>query len=257
LVFMKEQIELHSGKNEVENIRTCSTVTNAMKSVITSGKVLDKVGMVMPTFLGLLAEQDLSLRAGALQMVYAAVFHHSAVVISSLMKTLVLPFLYEIVEFKSIRTVDLGPFKHKIDDGLPLRKTSLSIFATALDNCPSSLVIPEFMSKLAFSLGDVEDIQLQAHQIVCSVCSQHPTAIVPAVASFVAPLKKTVEKQVKDNAADGDRTKEWVKSGLRAILALSRVEGVMACQSFTLLLESVKANVNLKNIISQLNEEKH
>jgi len=255
LVFMKEQMELHSGKHEAEDIRICWTIANAMKFIITSGKVLDKVAEVMPSFLGLLTEQNLNLRAAALQMVYAAV-HHSPVIISSLMKTLVLPTLYELVEFKSIRTVDLGPFKHKIDDGLPLRKTALSIFATALENCPSSLDIPDFMLKLAFALGDVEDIQLQAHQIVCSMCGRHSAAIVPAVASFVAPLKKTVEKQVKDNAADGDRTKEWVKSGLRATLALSRVEGIMECPSFASFFEAVKINVNLINTISQLKEER-
>ncbi len=92
-----------------------------------------------------------------------------------------MPSLYDVAELKLERKVDLGPFQHTVDDALPLRKASLSIFATCLEKLPASLDIAAFMPVLAKALGDVEDIQLQAHHIVISMCMRQPTYLVAAV----------------------------------------------------------------------------
>ena len=52
-----------------------------------------------------------------------------------------------------IRTVDLGPFKHTVDDGLELRKAAFECVDTLLDNCldqlnPSSFIVPYLKSGL-------------------------------------------------------------------------------------------------------------
>jgi len=126
------------------------------------------------------------------------------------------------------KVVDLGPFKHTVDDALPLRKSALSIYATCLENLPGSLDIAAFMPVLAKALGDAEDVQLQAHQIVISMCQHHPNYLVVAVDSFVEPLEKTVNKKTSQKTGtELERANEWIKSGLRTMLALSRIEGVM------------------------------
>lgn len=84
------------------------------------------------------------------------------------------------------------------------------------------------MPVLAKALGDAEDVQLQAHQIVISMCHHHPTFLVVAVDSFVEPLEKTVNKKTSQKTGtELERANEWIKSGLRAMIALSRLEGAM------------------------------
>ena len=140
----------------------------------------------------------------------------------------ILPSLYELANLKMKRVVDMGPFKHTVDDALPLRKAALSIFATCLEKCPSSLDISAFMPVLATALGDVEDVQLQAHQIVISMCSRHPVAIAASVESFVEPLEKTMNKKKgQKTGTELERLNDWIKSAVRVMVVLSGVDGAM------------------------------
>jgi cullin-associated NEDD8-dissociated protein 1 len=120
----------------------------------------------------------------------------------------------------------LGPFKEKIDDALSLRKAAISIFSACLEKCPSSIDVVKFMPVLAAALGDVEDVQLQAHQIVISLCSQYPQEIFAAVDTFVQPLSKTIRKKFGNKTGtELERLKEWIKSAVRVALVLSRDVG--------------------------------
>jgi cullin-associated NEDD8-dissociated protein 1 len=121
------------------------------------------------------------------------------------------------------RVIDLGPFKQTIDDALPLRKSAISIFSTCLEKCPASISITKFIPVLAEGLNDVEDIQLQTHQIVISLCSQYPQEIFAAVDTFVEPLGKTIRKKFsKKTGTELERANEWVKSAVRVVYILAR-----------------------------------
>ena len=236
---LKDLVEKHSGKNVAEDAseddkaaakhdaRACWTVATSVKFAI-AGKVdPEQLAPFMPTFLALLQEEDIMVKNTTLLMVYSAV-HHTPQLVTGLMQEHILPSLYELASLKMKRVVDMGPFKHTVDDALPLRKATLSIFATCLEKCPSSLDISAFMPVLAFALGDVEDVQLQAHQIVISMCSRHPVAIATSVESFVEPLEKTMNKKKgQKTGTELERLNDWIKSAVRVMVVLSGVDGAM------------------------------
>lgn len=168
-----------------------------------------------------------------------------------------MPSLYEVATFKLERKVDLGPFTHTVDDALPLRKASLSIFATCLENLPASLDIASFMPVLAKALGDVEDVQLQAHQIVISMCARQPAYIIAAVESFVDPLEKTLhKKQGQKTGTELERLHEWIKSALRTMIALSKLEGAMNNRKFAEFLARTRANSKFQPMLEAVAEER-
>lgn len=239
-----------------KNALTCWTVLTSIKLSIAGKADQSQVVKHMPTFLKLLDHEELSVRNAALLMVYSAV-HHMPKTIAGLMKDLIVPSLYAVAELKMERKVDLGPFTHKVDDALPLRKASLSIFATCLEKLPSSLDINAFMPVLAKALADVEDVQLQAHQILISMCLRQPTHVVTAVESFADPLEKTIHKKPgQKTGTELERLNEWIRSAVRTMLALGKVDGTMNCRKFADFYERTKANTKFRPILEALDEER-
>lgn len=64
-----------------------------------------------------------------------------------------LSFIWKKIQQELIRTVDLGPFKHVVDDGLELRKAGFECVDTLLDSCldqvnPSTFIVPYLISGL-------------------------------------------------------------------------------------------------------------
>jgi cullin-associated NEDD8-dissociated protein 1 len=233
LIAEHSEIESTSGhvadgdEKSKTNALTCWTAITSVKLAIAGKASASDLATFMPDFLKLLDVEEVAVRNAALLMVYSAV-HHMPQLVSGMMRELIIPRLQEVSQLELKKVVDLGPFKHTVDDALPLRKSALSIYATCLENLPGSLDIAAFTPVLANALGDAEDVQLQAHQIVISMCHHHPSYLVVAVDSFVKPLEKTINKKTSQKTGtELERANEWIKSALRAMVALSRLDTVM------------------------------
>ena len=210
----------------------------------------------MPTFLELLKDDDISVKNTALLMVYSAV-HNSPQLVVPHMKEQILPQIEELAQLNMERKIDLGPFKHTVDDALPLRKAALSVFATCLEKCPSSLDIPAFMPVIAKALADVEDIQLQTHQIVLTMCSRYPIPLVAAADTFVAPLEKTVNKKKgQKTGTELERVYEWIKSGLRVMLAVSKLDGALTNRNFAEFVDRINNSSKHESFLRAVKDER-
>uniref|UniRef100_A0A7R9VF31 TATA-binding protein interacting (TIP20) domain-containing protein n=1 Tax=Pseudictyota dubia TaxID=2749911 RepID=A0A7R9VF31_9STRA len=265
---LKDLVEKHSGKNAPQateeepseeakkDALVCWTVATAVKFAIAGRADPSQLSPFMPSFLVLLREDDLSVKTAGLLMVYSAV-HHSPQLVAGLMQEHILPSLHELAILNLKRVVDLGPFKHTVDDAIPLRKAALSIFSTCLEKCPGCLDIPAFVPILAKALADVEDVQLQAHQIVISMCVRHPVPIANAAETFVEPLEKTVNKKKgQKTGTELERVNEWIKSGLRVMVALSHVEGVMDCRKFADFVERTRKMTKFHPMLEAIDDER-
>lgn len=61
-----------------------------------------------------------------------------------------------LIKFKSqkelVREVEMGPFKHTVDDGLDLRKAAFECMYTLLDSCLDRLDVFEFLNHVELGL---------------------------------------------------------------------------------------------------------
>ena len=128
--------------------------------------------------------QSQTVRRQALLTVNALAHANVDLITTGALKTVILPVLYKeikpdeklvrsvqnpslSVNCEQIRVVNLGPFKHKIDDGLPLRKAAFQALETLLEVAPHRLDLSEFVRSVQIGLVDHDDIQIVTYQILC------------------------------------------------------------------------------------------
>lgn len=76
-----------------------------------------------------------------------------------------------------IREVEMGPFKHKVDDGLDIRKAAFECMYTLLDTCLDRLDIFVFLQHLQQGLYDHYDIKMLAYLMVARLAQLVPSAV--------------------------------------------------------------------------------
>ena len=134
---------------------TRATMAMALKFTLVDGaQPLDP--LITPriaSFLLLIEDTDRHVRRAAIVALSTAA-HNKPGLVTDLLPQL-MPLLYNEMTVKAgmIRTVDLGPFKHTVDDGLELRKASFDCADTLLTNCldrmnPSTFIAPYLVSGL-------------------------------------------------------------------------------------------------------------
>ncbi|KAK9750059.1 hypothetical protein RND81_02G170400 [Saponaria officinalis] len=180
------------------------------------------------SFLMLIKDSDRHVRRAAVLALSTAA-HNKPNLIKGLLPEL-LPLLYDqtVIKKELIRTVDLGPFKHVVDDGLELRKAAFECVDTLLDHCldqvnPSSFIIPYLKS----GLDDHYDVKMPCHLILSKLASKCPSAVLAVLDSLVDPLHKTINFKPKQDAVkqEVDRNEDMIRSALRAISALNHISG--------------------------------
>jgi len=98
-----------------------------------------------------------------------------------------------------IREVDLGPFKHKVDDGLPLRKFAYTVSTSLLSAYPEQIVSPSLIDLVLQGLADNEDVQVICCQLLQDLCSWNFALfrIIGRIGDVVEPFDRCIMRCIK------------------------------------------------------------
>ncbi|VAH24888.1 unnamed protein product [Triticum turgidum subsp. durum] len=239
---------------------TRATVAIAIKYSIVerTGKIDAILYSEISTFLMLIKDSDRHVRRAAVLALSTAA-HNKPSLIKGLLPEL-LPLLYDqtVVKQELIRTVDLGPFKHVVDDGLELRKAAFECVDTLLDNCldqvnPSSFIVPFLLS----GLGDHYDVKMPCHLILSKLADKCPSAVLAVLDSLVEPLEKTIGHKPKSDAVkqEIDRNEDMIRSALRAIAAVNRISGSDYSMKLKNLMSKITATPSLAEKYNSVRSE--
>ncbi|KAJ3030650.1 UNVERIFIED_CONTAM: Cullin-associated NEDD8-dissociated protein 1 [Siphonaria sp. JEL0065] len=199
------------------------TFTDA--STATSAVFDEALSAVILQFLRLLTDSDLNVRHIALATLNSAAHNKPYLITESLVE--LLPLLYQetVVKEELIHIVVMGPFKHKVDDGLDARKSAYDCMHTLLEKCLAKIEIFGFLDRVTAGLGDAaQEIKMLNHMILQRVVSLSPAAVVSRLDAMVPALKEAISTVPKANAVkqEIEKVNELVRSGLRAVLVVAK-----------------------------------
>lgn len=240
----------------------------ALSASASQAAVANVVALAFPPFLAALEDADLSVRRAALLALNTGAHHHARA-FAPFVETPVLPALLAATELRLERTVDLGPFKHKVDDGLPLRKAAYA----CVDTLVAQHVMrasPALFVRLQAGLRDQDDVQLLAHQLLATLCRTQPGAVVGSLELLVEPLEKAATKKTRDEpttttatattaqhvGTEVERAKDLVRSALRAVDAIRAVRDADAHPKFRALLENLQRHKPLALQLEAIRSER-
>ncbi|XP_038208414.1 cullin-associated NEDD8-dissociated protein 1 [Zerene cesonia] len=139
----------------------------------------------------------------------------------------VLPTIYLETKVKKelIREVEMGPFKHSVDDGLDLRKAAFECMYTLLGTCLDRLDVFEFLRHVEDGLRDHYDIKMLTYLMCARLATLCPAVVLQRLESLVEPLRATCTMKVKANSVKQEYEKqdELKRSALRAAAALLQI----------------------------------
>lgn len=201
---------------------------------LTSTQV-DQFTSILPTYLMLVKSEDLEIKRAGLQMVNT-LLHHNPAVVSGYVSHVIHPVWLHTLTIKMERVVDLGPFKHRVDDNLPLRKLCLACLETLLTSLPERLDGPALLTMSPALLADDNDVKLLYLQMLPRVAEVAPHALLGSVEDMIPALEKILEKSASKESAEKEnasKDKDLVKAVVRWVFRVDRMEPVRGMRRWT------------------------
>ncbi|XP_058986020.1 cullin-associated NEDD8-dissociated protein 1 isoform X3 [Musca domestica] len=148
-------------------------------------------------FLFLLRDPEPSVRRVALVAFNSAV-HNKPSLVRELLPTL-LPWLYSETKVKNelIREVEMGPFKHTVDDGLDIRKAAFECMYTLLEQGLERVDVMQFLDHVQAGLCDHYDIKMLTYLMTARLAVVCPDAVILRLDQFIQQLRDTCTHKVK------------------------------------------------------------
>lgn len=204
-----------------------STIVAAVKFTISDQpqQIDDLLRQCIGEFLASLQDQDIQVRRVALITLNSAAHNKPSLIVDLLPSVMPLLYLETQVKPELIREVEMGPFKHQVDDGLDSRKAAFECMYTLLDTCPTRLDIFEFLTYVENGLRDHYDIKMLTYLMLSKLASVCPSAVLQRMDRLLHPIEEVCKTTPKENAIKQEHEKqdELKRSALRAFDSLMSI----------------------------------
>jgi cullin-associated NEDD8-dissociated protein 1 len=238
---------------------TRSTVIAAIKFTISDQpQAIDPLlRQSMGDFLEALHDHDLNVRRVAL-VAFNSAAHNKPSLVRDLLQS-VLPHLYSETKVRKelIREVEMGPFKHTVDDGLDIRKAAFECMYTLLDSCLDRIDIFEFLKHVEDGLNDHYDIKMLTYLMLVRLSHLCPSAVLHHLDRIVEPLRVTCTTKVKANSVkqEFEKQDELKRSAMRAVVALLLIPDADKSPLMNEFMSQIKQNPELLGVFESIQRD--
>lgn len=241
-----------------KDANTRATMATAIKYGLNKSNKYQLPQPAVAAFLKTLNDQDLLVKRQTFLSINTILRVNARLIIADLESVLPIIFQATITNQDLIREVDLGPFKHRVDDGLPLRKAAFTCLDSLLDSTPHKIDLFEFVKFLRNGLIDESpDIQMLTYQIFYKVGTFHGAAIVGVLDTLPSDLMKGIKQKMNEAKGnkDSERAKDILRAACKALYTLRNVPNVNKARKFVTFYSRVEKTKILIPMLTELKNQ--
>uniref|UniRef100_A0A0N4Z951 TIP120 domain-containing protein n=1 Tax=Parastrongyloides trichosuri TaxID=131310 RepID=A0A0N4Z951_PARTI len=182
---------------------------------------------VMEDILNKFQSNDTNVKRHAILTFNAAVNNRSKIVRPFLSTLLSLLYAETDVNESFIEIIEMGPFKHKIDKRIEIRKATFECMYALATNCIDSINVFEFLSHFEKGLTDEYEIKMLAYLMITRFINLCPSELHQRIEFFSPKIRSELQSKIKENASDAEKLKdeEIKKCAVRAVYSLRSLPG--------------------------------
>ncbi|KAK8241917.1 armadillo-type protein [Phyllosticta capitalensis] len=175
--------------------------------------------IVIPILSQMLEETDLDNQRLALTTMSSAVHNKPELILPHLNELLPLVMNKTFINPDLIREVQMGPFKHKVDDGLEVRKSAYETLYTLLETAAARLNIPDFYERIIAGIADDNDVRFLCNLMLIKLVVIAPDETKLRLGTIAEHFKTIISTKPKDNAVKQEIEK--IEKGAQGVLKVS------------------------------------
>ncbi|KAG8631516.1 hypothetical protein KVT40_000656 [Elsinoe batatas] len=180
--------------------------------------------LIVQSLSKMLNEENLENRRLALTTFNSAAHNKPQLITPHLSELLPLTMKETIIRPELIREVAMGPFKHKVDDGLELRKSAYETLYALMDSAFSSLPIGEFFDRVIAGIGDEHEIKILCCLVLTKLITIAPVETSRNLEKFADAFRGPLAFKPKDNAVkqELEKLQEHNKAILKLMVQMNK-----------------------------------
>ncbi|KAF2835379.1 cullin-associated NEDD8-dissociated protein-like protein [Patellaria atrata CBS 101060] len=173
----------------------------------------------------MLNEMDLENRRLALTTLNSAAHNKPDLILPHLDELLPLAMNETVVKPELIREVHMGPFKHKVDDGLELRKSAYETLYALLETAFTRIDIPMFYDRIIAGITDEHDIRILCNLMLTKLIVLAPDETRARLEAIAERFRSVLIIKPKENAVkqEVEKIREASKGVIKVSLQLNKV----------------------------------
>ncbi|KAF1941448.1 TIP120-domain-containing protein [Clathrospora elynae] len=180
--------------------------------------------IVVPMLVQMLNEPDLENRRLALMTFNSAMHNKPDIILPALDQLLPLAMKETIIKPELIREVQMGPFKHKVDDGLEIRKSAYETLYALLEKAfarLSPVEVSDFFDRIVAGITDEHDIRILCNLMLTKLMLIAPDQVQSRLESIASNFRVVLAVKPKENAVKQEIEK--ILEGAKGVLKVSVV----------------------------------
>lgn len=178
--------------------------------------------IVIPMLVQMLKEPDLENRRLALTTFNSAMHNKPDIILPSLDQLLPMAMKETEIKPELVREVQMGPFKHKVDDGLEIRKsayeTLYALFETAFSRL-SPTDLSDCFDRIVAGIGDEHDIRILCNLMLTKLMVLAPDQTHTRLEAIAENFRAVLATKPKENAVKQELEK--LQEGSKGVLKVS------------------------------------